>query len=49
MITTGSVRGWCYVPQRGHRRTRPASPTSVRVPQTAQKAWRRCQLSNAAT
>ena len=47
MITTGSVRGWCSVPQRGQRRMWPASRLSVGAPQFEQKRWRRCQFSSA--
>ena len=50
MITTGSVRGWCWVraaragaDEPGLRRRSDAAP------QAAQKRWRRCQLSSAAT
>jgi hypothetical protein len=39
MITTGSVRGWCWAPQRGHVRRIPPSATVVGAPQTEQWRW----------
>ena len=38
MMTTGSVRGKCCMPQFGHSRRQPAAPTTSRVAQFEQKA-----------
>ena len=43
MMTTGSVRGKCSAPQAGQARRQPASATSERAPQRAQKGCVACQ------
>jgi hypothetical protein len=47
MITTGSVRGKCEVPQAGHLRCQPSSAQSLGWPQAAQNRCDRCQLNSA--
>ena len=45
MMTTGSVRGKCWVLQASHSRRQPAAATRVGAPQLAQKPWRACQCA----